>query len=71
MFDVEPLLPDAPAHAWSADDYALGIFLETAAEQRLAVTPLRMEAGRREATAGGRVVLMTTDLSILEVSVAR
>ena len=69
MFDVATLLANEPARTWDADDYALGIFLDTAREQGLRVEHRYTEGGSRatrEVTQGTEVV-MTTDLSIIEI----
>ena len=70
MFDVEAIVTDRQASSWEADDACLTIFLAAAAEHGLLVTPLAFERGRRVLRAPD-VVEMTTDLSIIEVALAR
>jgi len=67
LFDVDAILRNAPAPQWHAKDVCLGIFLAAAEEHGLRVTHLAMEPGQRTQGPGG-VVHMTTDLSILEIS---
>ena len=71
MFDVATLVENRPAARWDENDYALGIFLETASEHGLRVTPRLTTPGRRgRSNHDETVVHMTTDLSILEVELA-
>ena len=68
MFDVDAILLNQRCTRWDQDDSCLGIFLDSAAQHGLVVTPLVLEHGMRRQTVDG-VVEMTTDLSVFEVSI--
>lgn len=76
MFDVEAILRNRPAATWDENDSCLGIFLAAASEHQLRVTPLHTQRGARTlqpprvGEGHEAVVAMTTDLSVLEVSLA-
>jgi predicted nicotinamide N-methyase len=67
MFDVDAILRNERCARWDENDSCLGIFLDSAAQHGLVVTPLALEHGFRRQTAES-VVEMTTDLSVFEVS---
>ncbi|KAL1524764.1 hypothetical protein AB1Y20_019647 [Prymnesium parvum] len=66
MFDMETIARNTLPSTWDENDDALGIFLASAAEHNLLVTPLVTEWGMR--AKGTNRIALTTDLSIFEVT---
>lgn len=67
MFDVETILANEPCSRWDDKDNCLGIFLDSARQHGLVVTPMVLERGARRQMAEN-LVQFTTDLSVFEVS---
>ena len=70
MFDIETIVANQPCARWDENDNCLGIFLESADEHGLTITPLVLERGQRTQPPDSSVVEMTTDLSVFEVTLA-
>ena len=68
MFDVATITADRRPAAWNENDACLQTFLESAAAHGLRVVPLVAEPGARALGDAPGVVSMTTDLTVLEVS---
>lgn len=66
MFDIDTILTNRPAARWDEDDVGLREFLAVASEYGLRVTPLVSEPGSRKQD--GDMVIMTMDMSIIELS---
>ena len=70
MFDVDACLSNAPSLVWDENDNCLATFLAAARDHGLVVTPMALERGHRQ-WVDRNVVEMSTDLSVIEVSLAQ